>query len=194
MRLPRRRIGAWLIDWACILGWAGVMAGIGVPLYRAGLMKRRNLVQLNLIAALVMVVPVVLATAILESGGAAATPGKRALGLTVRTFGSKPTFGTALLRNTLKIGVPWLIGHAAAIGLASGDSRSGRVPTGLWVLTGAAYALPVFYIASLFVGDGRTPYDRIAGTQVVGRLVHQPPASSAKTGRLVHQRARRAST
>lgn len=177
MRLPLRRIGAWLIDCVCILGWAGVVAAVGVPLYRAGVTRRQSTLELNLISALVLVVPVVVAAAIAESRGGAGTPGKRALGLTVRSATGKPWFRTALARNALKIGVPWLIGHAAVFALTTGD-RSRPVPPGLWVLTAAAYALPIVYVASLCVGDGRTPYDRISGTRVIWRRALGTPTRS----------------
>jgi hypothetical protein len=74
--------------------------------------------------------------------------------------------GRALLRNILKIGLPWTIGHAAvvAIVLGSGDSAAAGP---VWVLTAVAYVLPLAYVISLFIGDGRTPYDRVAGTRVI---------------------------
>lgn len=181
MRLALRRIGASLIDWASILAWAAVIAAVGIPLSVAGFLTRRtNVVELNIIGALLLVIPIVLGMAALESRAAAATLGKRVLGLTVRTAGGEPAFLTSLLRNALKIGVPWLIGHAAAFALSTGNDRSGGVTTGVWILTAAAYGLPILYVASLFVGDGRTPYDRIAGTRVTSRPpVRMPDTDSS---------------
>jgi hypothetical protein len=44
-----------------------------------------------------------------------------------------------------------------------------------------AYVLPIMYVGSLFVGEGRAPYDRISGTIVIRDL--QPATSSgAKPG------------
>jgi hypothetical protein len=37
------------------------------------------------------------------------------------------------------------------------------------ILTGLAYVLPIIYVVSVFVGTGRTPYDRLAGTVVIRR-------------------------
>lgn len=146
-----------------------VTAAIGVPLHRAGIVRTRNLLTLNLIGALVVVLPVVIGAAILESRGSGVTPGKRVLGLTVRTVEGVPaSFPTALTRNALKIGFPWLIGHGAVFALAT-HSRSSPLPSGLWVLTAAAYVLPVVYTASLFVGGGRTPYDRMTSTRVTSQ-------------------------
>lgn len=115
-----------------------VTAAIGVPLHRAGIVRTRNLLTLNLIGALVVVLPVVIGAAILESRGSGVTPGKRVLGLTVRTVEGVPaSFPTALTRNALKIGFPWLIGHGAVFALAT-HSRSSPLPSGLWFLTAAA--------------------------------------------------------
>lgn len=74
MRLAFRRIAAWAIDCACVLGWVGMTAAIGVPLYRAGFVRIKNLLTLNLIGALVVVVPVVIGAAILESRASGVTP------------------------------------------------------------------------------------------------------------------------
>jgi hypothetical protein len=66
----------------------------------------------------------------------------------------------AILRNTLKIGVPWTIGHAAVFSIAqAGGSVPVPVPVSVWLLTVVAYVLPIMYVAFLFVGQGRTPYD-----------------------------------
>ena len=77
--------------------------------------------------------------------------------------GERLSFGTALLRNTLKVAVPWTIGHAAAIALVGSTTMS----PGLVILTAAAYVLPLVYVVTLFAGKGRTPYDRAAGAGVV---------------------------
>ena len=168
MRLGWRRILAWLIDWACILVWAAVTALIGIPLYLAGVTDSAGMLTANLVGALVVVVPVVAAAAWCESGNRTATPGKRACGLRLTYGRRRPQFSVALLRNCLKIGLPWILGHACVYALAAGaDGGSSPVPIGVWILTIAAYLIPLVYIVSLFVADGRTPYDRITGTDVV---------------------------
>ena len=179
MGIGGRRIVAWLIDWACILGWVALTAAIGVPLYLAGMTASAGPVALNVIGALVVVVPVVLGAAWFESRPVAATPGKRALGLVVRTDAGRPPFRTALVRNLVKIGVPWLIGHAAVVAIVSGSATIDPIPVGVWVLTGLAYVIPALWIVSLFVAGGRTPYDLISGTDVVRRSVRAPQASMA---------------
>lgn len=162
-----RRLVAWLIDWVCILGWVGLTAAVGVPLYLAGVIAPTGLVALNVIGALVVVIPTVVGAAWFESRERAATPGKRVLGLEVRTDAGRPRFRVALVRNALKIGVPWLIGHAAVFAIVTSSADAGAVPAGVWVLTGAAYVIPVVWVVSLFVAGGRTPYDRVSATTVV---------------------------
>jgi hypothetical protein len=46
-------------------------------------------------------------------------------------------------------------------------SGSGPVPVSVWLLTVVAYVLPIMYVVSLFVGQGRTPYDLVSGTVVI---------------------------
>ena len=65
----------------------------------------------------------------------------------------------------MKIAVPWTIGHAAVIGIVASSTAS-SIPPSIWVVTTLAYAQPLAYVASLFLGTGRTPYDRISGTTV----------------------------
>ena len=133
----------------------------------SGVTAHLSLAVLNLISALILVAPVTLGLAGLESGRREASLGKRALHLRVVRFGTGApvSWWRALARNALKVAVPWIIGHAAVYGIVS--AGAGTVPAPVWLLTAVAYALPIAYIVTLFVGSGRTPYDRIAGTMVV---------------------------
>ncbi|MDN5762969.1 MAG: RDD family protein [Microlunatus sp.] len=168
MAAPARfRITAWLIDCLWILAWAMVTASLGVPAYRAGWIQPASMIGLNLIGAVVVVVPVVAAAAWFESRAVSATPGKRLLNLVVLSPTGCPAFLAALLRNAVKIGLPWLIGHAAVFAIVATSSRgTGSIPIWVWVLTGVAYAIPVLYLVSLFAAGGRTVYDRLSHTTV----------------------------
>ncbi|GAA2748511.1 hypothetical protein GCM10009869_00540 [Amnibacterium kyonggiense] len=161
-----RRIAAWLIDWLCISVWVGATAAVGVPLYLAGVLRPGGVLALNAIAAMVIVLPVVIAAAEFESRRSAATPGKRILRLRVSGPTGRPTYAQGLLRNALKVGVPWLLGHAAVYAIVLESSDRMPTPPWVWALTGAAYALPIVYLVTLFIGSGLTPYDRVARTQV----------------------------
>jgi uncharacterized RDD family membrane protein YckC len=181
-RHPWRRLLAWLIDWLCVLVWAAVVAAVGIPLYLAGVTIDVDAITLNVIASLTIVVPVTLALAWLESSGWHATLGKRALGIRVvgmraghrsgdpaqpdATTTARVSFGSALARNAFKIALPWMIGHAAVIAITDTNDGS-SLSVWVWVLTVAAYVLPIVYVVSLFVRRGATPYDLVAGTAVV---------------------------
>lgn len=167
-RLAWRRLTAWVIDWLVILGWVAVTAAIGVPLYAAGITTSTGPVALNVVSAVVVVVPVVVGLAWAEASRRQATPGKRARRLRVVDAGTggRLGLGRALWRNALKIGLPWTIGHVAVIALVS-DNNDGSTDGVVWTVTALAYVLPLIYVMSLFLRDGRTPYDRAARTRVV---------------------------
>lgn len=161
---------AWSIDWLAILVWVGVVAAVGVPLYLAGVIRMTHPLLLNAVGAVLIVIPVTFALAAFEAGAKHGTLGKRAMRLRVEP--AEPVeapeqldFGRALLRNALKIAVPWLIGHAAVYELTrtAGEGMLGMV------LLVAAYVLPAAYLVTLFTGSHRTLYDRLAGTIVIAK-------------------------
>ncbi|GAB3162129.1 hypothetical protein GCM10027059_14100 [Myceligenerans halotolerans] len=160
-----RRIAAWLVDWLCFLAWLGLLAAVGIPLYLSGVTGHWSVTIMNVVSALVTAVPLTIFLAVLEAGPRQASIGKRVAGLKVvgARDGGRLSLGAALVRNALKVAVPWTIGHAAAIGLVV----SLTVGPGLVVLTAAAYVLPIVYVVTLFAGAGRTPYDRAARARVV---------------------------
>jgi hypothetical protein len=157
-----RRLLAWCIDWGCILGWIAIVAAVGIPLYRAGVVSLHGPLAENLVG-LVVVIPVVAAAAWLESSPGSATPGKRALGLSVRFRSPGRRLPRAVLRNGLKIGVPWAIGHLAVFAIVDAGSR---LPGWVGWLTAAAYVLPVLWLLSLLLPGARTIYDRLSRTEV----------------------------
>ena len=164
-RHPWNRLLAWIIDWLCILIWVAVVAAVGITLYVTGVTRGIDSVTGNIVGFVTLVAPVTVALAWRESSARQATPGKRARRLAVRSNadGTRISFGRALARNALKIAVPWELGHTVAFTLATGH---GIVPAWIVPIIALTYALPIVYVVTLFVGDGRTLYDRIAGTVV----------------------------
>jgi len=159
-------MAAWVADCLCILGWVAISLAVGVPLYLAGVIRPSGVLVLNIVGALVVVVPAVVGLAVLEHARGA-TVGKRLFRLGVEANGRRPSLARALSRNALKVGAPWLIGHAGVFAVVVDPT-----PTTSALLV-VAYVLPIAYVISLFVGAGRTPYDRIAGVVVRADL---PPA------------------
>jgi hypothetical protein len=63
------------IDGFCILAWLAITAAVGVPLYLSGVTHSVGAVASNLVAALVMVVPVTVVPTLLESSTREASVG-----------------------------------------------------------------------------------------------------------------------
>jgi uncharacterized RDD family membrane protein YckC len=168
-RQPFARLGAWLVDVLCISGWVAVLAVTGTTLYFTGVVHDVSGNVGNDVSFVVLILPATVTMAWYESSSREATIGKRARGLRVvdAGTGSRVSFGRALLRNALKIAVPREVGHTVAYGLV-GTARGGAIPVWLVVATVAAYLVPTVYLATLFVGHGRTPYDWLSGTVVIG--------------------------
>lgn len=106
------------------------------------------------------------------------TWGHRSQGLVVRTTdGQCPGFGRALLRNTIKIGVPWQLGHVVAIGAATGELDR-RHP---WTMAAATFVYPWMAAAAVSValGSGRALHDRAADTRVSPATPRQRPCASS---------------
>jgi len=166
-RQPWNRLIAWGIDWLCVSAWVAVIAAVAVPLSLAGVTGGLSLVALNVLGDTVLVIPVTICFAWLESSDREATIGKRRRGLKVvdADTGSRVPLRRTLLRNALKIAVPWIIGHAVVYEIFQ-TNKAGHIPRWVGVATAGAYILPAVYAVSLFVGQGRTPYDWVSRTAV----------------------------
>jgi uncharacterized RDD family membrane protein YckC len=159
-RLGARRLGAWCIDWLILSAFAGALVPIGLVLNGS---VRLPPIGWNALSFVALVVPATLWLAAWEAGARAATPGKRVLRLRVDPAG----WPRSSVRNGLKVALPWELGHTAAYTLASPASSPAAQAVGM-VCGVAACAIALVYVVSLFVGAGRTPYDRVAGTAVSG--------------------------
>jgi uncharacterized RDD family membrane protein YckC len=149
---------------------------VPAALVPVGLLLNRFGVELgtagwNAFSFLFLILPVTLWLAWREAAPRSATPGKRWQRLTVVDAASgEPTgYRQALLRNLFKVALPWELGHTVAFGFSAAfqPGGSGTVGAGLIAVSVACYALVILYVAALFLGNGRTPYDRLSGTSVV---------------------------
>jgi uncharacterized RDD family membrane protein YckC len=163
-RLGLRRVTAYVIDYGVIAVWIIVLvlaanAGwIGIKVEGALDGAARWAAQGQ--AFLMLTLPVYFYFTLSESFGRKATLGKRALGL--RVDGSP---GHIAGRNLVKF-LPWELAHMGiwhgmAVPFVTEPSWFG---TSLFALS---LGLVVIYLMSLFISDGRTPYDRLSGTSVV---------------------------
>ncbi|MEC5180649.1 RDD family protein [Arthrobacter sp. CG_A4] len=83
---PWNRLAAWLVDWLLVLGWLAITAAVAVPLFLSSYTGGLSVLALNIVATLVVVVPVTVGMAVLESSARKASIGKRARRLIVVTI------------------------------------------------------------------------------------------------------------
>jgi uncharacterized RDD family membrane protein YckC len=165
-----RRVAAFAVDYAVILPYLGLLVIVGVVGRAVGAVPTdittpAGRVAAQLVAFAVLTVPVTLWFAGREAGRGGATPGKRLLGLRVRTIGGGPlAWSRSLGRTVLKFTVPWELAHTAVWDLLVWPGERSAVLDA--VLLNLANAIIAIDLVSLFVGSRRTPYDRIAGTIV----------------------------
>lgn len=162
--VAKRRILAGLIDAGLMLGWALLVAAALLVMSVAGPALGVGPLGLNLIAIAAVVLPATIGLTVLEAGRYEATPGKLRFGLRVRRDPTGERLGRArsLLRNLLKLGLPWAMVHLAVL---TATITGGLVA---WLGLVLCVAVPAAYLVSLVRGDGRTIYDRLAGTVVIG--------------------------
>ncbi|HEX6055842.1 MAG TPA: RDD family protein, partial [Intrasporangium sp.] len=114
-----------------------------------------------------------------EASSARATWGKRREGLTVHdalavTVGQRIPFKRALVRNLVKISLPWQLGHTVAFGAAEGGfEKLDPVTIGA---AAALYPLLGVMLWTALRGDGRAVHDRVAATQVRGSAARDQDA------------------
>ena len=83
---------------------------------------------------------------------------KRLLGLRMRVSREGDVGRRRAVRNALKVALPWELGHTAAFLLSDPKAGGSTVLVGM-ASAALAWALATGYVASLFLGAGRTPYD-----------------------------------
>lgn len=161
MRLPLARAAAYGLD---AVGYAGIAAAM-VPFGLAsnavwGPPPRPVILALSVIPPAVATVWAARA----ESGGRHATWGKRRLGILVEGTAQPLDAGRALLRNAVKILLPWQLGHVVTLGAVYGDFDTMR--PGTIIATALLYPLMAVFAVMLLRRGGRGPHDLLAGTRV----------------------------
>jgi uncharacterized RDD family membrane protein YckC len=162
------------VDYGLVGVYIGLLTLAGVSARATGLLPDQLTTQparwaAQLAAIGLLTLPVTFWLAWWEAAPREATPGKRLLGLHVAAAnGELVSLRRSLLRSVLKVALPWELAHTAVWRLLAwpGDPNDRASLVLLLLANGVA----VVYLAALFVGGGRTPYDRIAGTVVRDRL------------------------
>ncbi|NNU17308.1 RDD family protein [Parvularcula sp. ZS-1/3] len=165
---PLRRLTAYAVDSMLIMLLVAALLFINLVLLGASFADGTGSEpwRAHLIGFLSLTLPVVLYFAGTEAAFGA-TLGKKLLGLEVSTTeGTKPGAGAAFLRNVVKF-LPWEINHMAMWYVPEGHrlfiDPMPTLNTGVQV---ACLLAGLAYVLTLFIGSGRTPYDRIAKTVV----------------------------
>ena len=154
---------AYLRDCVGYLGIAVATVPLGLLAQQAGWGSHRWFV---LAASAIPPTVATLLAAQREASASGATPGKRRYDLQVQyELGEPLSFSRALLRNVVKIAVPWQLGHTVAVGAASGGFDD-QDPLTIAAAV-STYPLLAVMIGSAAFGKGRAVYDRVAGTKVL---------------------------
>ncbi|MDN5685732.1 MAG: hypothetical protein L0G94_03480 [Brachybacterium sp.] len=198
--LARRRATGYLLDCTGYLGIAAAMVPFGLVVNAlTDLGPRRS--SVTAVSAIPPAIATVLA-ACAESGPRRATWGKRRSDLEVTAFrkqvlagagdaqdgvapgpvasgqgahGAPITVGQGLIRNTVKIFVPWQLGHLTTIGTVYGDFETMR--PGTVTVSVLTYGLIGAFVVMGLRGSGRGPHDLAGGTVVVLSAAATPPRS-----------------
>lgn len=150
-----------LVVWVYIGLLALVMLTIGRPLTD----EIRAPWQAHLLGFGALTLPVILYFALSEHL-TRATLGKRWLGLRVSgALGQRPSLWRTLLRNAIKF-VPWELAHTAIYYVAGWPAAPEPLKAWQAATFYLSLGLAALYVVSLFVGGGRTVYDRLSGTTV----------------------------
>lgn len=161
------RLLAFLFDYLVILGYIAVLVILSTSFAGFRQIFQRlfqHPVQSDVVAFLILVLPVILYFAIQEGGVHQATWGKRRMKLEVTGTGERNLgISRALVRSVVKF-LPWQIGHTAIFH----SLDNGVLPQSIvWILFVLAYGLALLYLVLIWKSPlHRTVYDWISGTVV----------------------------
>jgi len=168
----RPRLAAFGVDYLLILLYMGLLAASSF-IVAPTLAHLDTPWQTQLLGFMTLTLPVTLYFAVSE-GVVGATLGKRVFGLVVTDLSGAPLpLERSLARSAVKF-VPWELGHTAVHRLVFWTAEGEPLPSWQVGFLGIFYALSLLLAAwftfSLFLGERRTFYDRIAGSRVQTRV------------------------
>lgn len=157
--LTARRGLATAIDYAAMAVPLGLLAAITLARQRRHPLPDVSPAKVRVLVAAGLTLPLSAALAAAEATGG--SPGKRALGLTLRdeTVAQSPTYSQALIRTLAKTAVPWELGHQAVWEFRADNTRRGAV------LAAGSY-LAIGLQAAAILRNRRTYPDHPAQTRV----------------------------
>ena len=161
---PLPRLAAVAVDGATYLIIPALLVPIGLLLSRRGVTL--SSLTVNAIGLAVVIAPATAWAAWWEARPRGRTPGKRLLRLQVidQRTRALPSPRQALVRNLIKITLPWELGHTVALGYAY--TEGSVVPGWLWALTAVTYGWLLLNLILLIIPSHRPVHDRLARTVV----------------------------
>ena len=164
------RLAAFGVDYLLILFYMAGLAAVSLTVAAPLLSNLAAPWQAQLLGFITLTLPVTLYFTLCE-GLLGATFGKRWLGLTVTNLAGAPLpLGRSLLRSAAKF-APWELAHTAVHRLvwwtADGATLMGWQFAWMALFYSASLLLAALYSLNLLVGTRRTPYDWMAGSQVL---------------------------
>jgi uncharacterized RDD family membrane protein YckC len=113
---------------------------------------------------MLLTIPVMLYFACCESSPIQGTVGKRLMKvMVVDTHGRRATFKRTSVRAIVKF-VPWEYFHTLMWHWEGWPTNPAPATAIQYIAMTVGWLIVLWFLGSLFVGSGRTPYDRIAGT------------------------------
>lgn len=160
----RPRLLAFLLDYVPILVYIGLLGLLAISIPPLQFLFQHP-VQADVVAFLILIVPVMLYFALQEGGARQATWGKHKMGIKVMQMGNaRLSTRRALLRALIKF-LPWQLAHTAIYQ----SQPAGMLPqSAIWLLFLLAYGLVIVYVVLIWWSPThRTIYDWVAGSAVV---------------------------
>ncbi len=179
---------AYALDYLLIAAYAAILAtatfaAAANPLRSTLTVLLATPASRDAVAFVTIVLPVILYFALQEGSVRQGTWGKRKLGLRVTALdGGQLPLGRAFVRALVKF-LPWQIAHTCLFHVLGWPLAPGALPA--WVTGGfiLVWLLVISYLAPLaFSKSHRTPYDRLAGSEVFMKV--QQEGQSAHAGRV----------
>ena len=177
---PGRRLLAFLLDYVVIAAYIVVLTLVTQAAALAGLSITglfANPIRADLLAFLLLVLPVILYFALSESSPRQATWGKRRMNLCVTsTDDQRLSFPRALLRSAVKF-LPWQIAHTSLFQIPGWPLNATTVPAGSVTGFILVWVMIFVYLGFLFFQPTRrTPYDFASGSVVVDSISTARPS------------------
>ena len=169
-----KRLKAFAFDYLIICGYIVLLTTVTMAVVKiSGLLGTplqwpENPILADLMAFIMLVLPVILYFTFQESSPKQSTWGKRKAGIrVVNADGGRLTWRQAFVRSLIKM-IPWQIAHTCLFHIPGWPFVVTLIPPAVTAGFILVYVLAGIYLATVFISrKHRTPYDWISGSYVV---------------------------